>query len=335
MPVSESDIRASWRGLPAGSDSGWRRVLLQRFHNCEIHVARRSPENLEAVLFELPGVPLPAERLLPRGQGFRVEKISPGEDQPSWLALVRTPDGSLDLFAHMAADLVTAVSLASGARSSGEGALKTILSRLQAWQEFMRRGQRCLSPAEELGLFGELSLLWLLLDAGVPDSTVLDAWRGPLHGLHDFELGSGSVEVKSTLAAEGFPVRIDSLEQLDDSLRQPLMLAGMRLCLSEDGRTLPRLVAALRIRLQADPHAMRMLETALLHAGYQDSDAASYGRQFALVHMEMLRVDEGFPRLVPASVPLGILNARYEIDLSLVDQERLELSAALMELGVF
>lgn len=50
-------------------------------------------------------------------------------------------------------------------------------------------------------------------------------------------LGDGAIEVKATMSSAGFPVKIGSLEQLDDSVASPLFLAAMRFSRGEDGLT--------------------------------------------------------------------------------------------------
>ena len=80
-------------------------------------------------------------------------------------------------------------------------------------------GTAYLSQEAEVGLFGEMVVLKALLEAGVPVEVVLNAWQGPLDGLHDFLIGSGAIEVKTTLSTNGFPATVNSLEQLDESLQ--------------------------------------------------------------------------------------------------------------------
>lgn len=74
----------------------------------------------------------------------------------------------------------------------------------------------------------------------------LESWVGPLNAVRDFEIGTGAIEVKTTISAVGFPAKIGSLEQLDDSARQPLFLAGVRLRQGETGQNLSELVADIR-----------------------------------------------------------------------------------------
>jgi hypothetical protein len=90
----------------------------------------------------------------------------------------------------------------------------------------MRKGAQALSPESEIGLVGELTLLRVIIDAGVPPVTAIESWVGPFDGVQDFNLGTGSLEVKATLSMTGFPAKIGSLEQLDDFVRQPLFLPG-------------------------------------------------------------------------------------------------------------
>lgn len=94
------------------------------------------------------------------------------------------------MFAEMVCDVVGTMDAVAGAGE--ESALRAMLSRIRAWQEFMRRTPRGLSPEAEVGLAGELAFLDLLLDAGMSASLVVESWLGPTGGIHDFEIGSGS-----------------------------------------------------------------------------------------------------------------------------------------------
>lgn len=120
----------------------------------------------------------------------------------SWLAIVRQPAGSLELFAKVVSDIVHL--LQSFSDSPEETLYQRFLGRVRGWQEFMRQGREGLGPEKELGLVGELRFLNLLLDAGILQFTAVDAWKGPHDGLHDFQIGLGSVEIKSTMIPDGF-----------------------------------------------------------------------------------------------------------------------------------
>ena len=109
--------------------------------------------------------------------------------------------------------------LCAGASADEVPLLPLFTGRIRAWQAFMEAGRAdVLSPAAEVGLVGELRFLQQILDAGVEPSIAVDGWCGPIDGLHDFLLGTGAVEVKTTTTSGEFPATIASLEQLDDSL---------------------------------------------------------------------------------------------------------------------
>ncbi|MEW6513565.1 MAG: PD-(D/E)XK motif protein [Pseudomonadota bacterium] len=59
-----------------------------------------------------------------------------------------------------------------------ERILRAMLSRVRAWQEFMRKGAQALSPEAEIGLVGELSFLRLIIEAGVPAVIAVESWVG-------------------------------------------------------------------------------------------------------------------------------------------------------------
>lgn len=312
-PINE-ELVSAWRALAGGSrgDGGWRSIAISALEGNRLQAARRFPENHEALLIGFESVTLPPAATLPVATGFRVERISPGL-AGAWLALVRQEEGSIELFARMATDVVAAI-IASPA-SSHQRQLQLFLGRVRAWQQFMTKSRGALDPEAELGLTGELVCLDMLLDAGFDAHAAIEGWQGPLDGLQDFAIGSGAIEVKSTLSHDGFPATILSLEQLDDSTRQPLFIFACRFAVASEGLTLTERVQALRLLLESDPAAGSRFENALLHAGYVDAHAEHYTRRLVVSESRFILVDEAFPRLVAGNVPAAIRRARYELDL--------------------
>jgi hypothetical protein len=237
----------------------------------------------------------------------------------------------LELFAAMVADVAHAMDAESS--DDEKRLLRVFLGRIRAWQEFMRKGAHALSPESEIGLVGELTLLRTLIDAGLPLASAVESWVGPLDGVRDFEIGTGSLEVKATLSATGFPAKIGSLEQLDDSVRQPLFLAGARLRQTDTGQSLPELVAEMRDVAAGEPEAVRLLSERLISAGYFDAHADRYIRRFKLADTRVVEVRDGFPRLIPGSVPLGVTKANYEIDLDKAAGPNIQAADVLKKLG--
>jgi len=232
----------------------------------------------------------------------------------------------------MVCDVAGALDATTG--TDEPGLLRAFLGCVRAWQEFMRKGAEALSPGAEIGLVGELVLLSAVIEAGVSAGPAIESWVGPHSGAQDFELGTGAVEVKATLSPVGFPARIGSLEQLDDSVRQPLFVAGVRLRQAPFGKSLPEFVEGLRAMLQGDPEAERLFAERLLAAGYIAAHVARYSRQFELATMRLIRVSDGFPRLTIGRVPVGVTDVMYGIDLDQAPGEFEVLESALKKLGV-
>ena len=135
----------------------------------------------------------------------------------------------------MVCDVVGTMDAFAGA---GEDAvLRAMLSRIRAWQEFMRRTPRGLSPEAEVDLAGELAFLDLLLGAGMNASSAVESWLGPDRGIQDFEIGSGSVEVKLRSPVTDFRPKSVPLNSLTTRSGRPCFL---RVCaLSRAGLAAP------------------------------------------------------------------------------------------------
>jgi hypothetical protein len=211
--------------------------------------------------------------------------------------------------------------------------LRQVSNQVRGWQDFMQRGDGALSPEEEVGLVGELHAVLGMITLGVAPAVVLDAWRGPLDSLHDFVYPGGAIEVKSSLATAGFLASIASLEQLDDSKAAPLLLAATRLAVGAQGQTLPELVQLTRSTIREAGAPADLLEERLLHAGYSDRFADRYARRFSHVSWTVYVVDDRFPRLVHGGVPAAVRQARYDLELEVLDLPTSTLKQALERIG--
>ncbi|SCX93280.1 PD-(D/E)XK motif protein [Nitrosospira sp. Nsp13] len=311
-PIDEFVL--AWNALSGQSDKeGWRTIPVAQVGPCVFMAGRRFPANEEALLVGFASASISAAEKLPEGRGFEVSRADPHGDGKTWIALTRKESGSVELFAEMVGDVLGSMDFV--AAEGEDRILRTLLGRVRSWQEFMRQGLQALSPEAEIGLIGELSFLGALLEAGVPASLAVGAWVGPLDGMQDFVIGTGAIEVKATLSAQGFPAKIGSLEQLDDSVQKPLFVAGVRFSLRESGKNLPEFAAAVREALYGEVEASRVFSDRLLAAGFHGTHVDRYPRCFSLEETRVVEVREGFPRIVPGNVPDGIRRVIYEIDL--------------------
>lgn len=332
MPRPIDEFVAAWEALSgSGAEAGWRGIPVARAGVCDLMAARRFPGNEEALLARFPTARPSSSDRLPEGKGFEIVRADPFGDGMTWIALSRKESGSPELFVEMVGDVARAMDACA---AEGEAAvLRTMLRRVRMWQQFMSRRTGPLSPEAELGLAGEIFFMTLLLDSGVAPDTALEGWVGPDDAPQDFLLGDGAIEVKATISSSGFPVKVGSLEQLDDSIASPLFLAAVRFVTGEGGSTLSEMIAEVERRMVGEPGMIELLRERLMVAGYSETHASQYTRKFEPKEIRILSVSEGFPRLTSGSVPVGVTRAIYEINL---DQTRGFLSnidAALRKLG--
>lgn len=337
VPQSEQqELLAAWRALDGHrAAEGWRTIPVAPNGPCRLLAGRHFPGNEEALLVGFASIGMPPASQLPQGVGFLVSAADLGKDSSGrgWIALARKSAGSLDLFTMMTVDVMSTLEAMRGA--DDQNLMRAFLARIRAWQDFMRRGgESLLSPEAEVGLFGELEILLELIRCGLPVFVCVDAWRGPLGGIHDFSLGTGAIEVKTTVAPTGFPAIIGSLEQLDDSLIRPLFVGAARLALDSTGLTLAEQVAKVREAMRQETAAAATFNSLLLHAGFIDTVAERYTRRFVRTAMCILPVSTTFPRLTRANVPVEISKACYEVDLESAGVGDTHLGAALRHLGV-
>ena len=182
-----------------------------------------------------------------------------------------------------------------------------------------------LSPDREVGLFGELTVVDCLVSTlGGPQAVA--AWRGPNGDEHDFDLGGGDLEVKSTLSEKRVHW-IGSLSQLEPTPGRVLWLLSMQLTTGlAEALTIADLLAKLRSRLVGADLAA--FEKKLHSAGWRDKYRATARRRFKMRSTPLLLpVDEAFPaltqdRILAAGMPLARLREiAYSIDVAGLNDE--------------
>ncbi|MBF0416400.1 MAG: PD-(D/E)XK motif protein [Magnetococcales bacterium] len=315
-----SSLQTAWRALAGENEQGgWQTISIEPHGSLHLLAGRHFPGNEEAILVGFNAIHVPPDSQLPQGHGFCVKRVK--HETPShanvWISLARQAGGSLDMFSRMAEDVIGM--LRNCVHCDDQILLQLFIGRIEAWQEFMHQGRALvLGPEAEVGLVGELFFLKLLMERGLSATAIMDGWQGPLDGLHDFLIGSGAIEVKSTVTVQGFPATVGSLEQLDPSLVQPLFLAGIRLALNSSGKTLPEIVAILSSLLDGMPEAKAKFKTLMLKAGFFAAFSDRYKRLFSHVETRVLLVNGEFPVLTRGNVNTAIRKVCYEMDLDLI-----------------
>jgi putative PD-(D/E)XK family protein DUF4420 len=202
--------------------------------------------------------------------------------------------------------------------------VEAVVTTLTDFQELLE-GASVLSADQEVGLFGELTVIDCLVSM-LAGAQAVAAWRGPNGDEHDFDLGSGDLEVKSTISEKRVHW-IGSLSQLEPTPGRALWLLSIQLTTGlVDALTIADLVAKLRSRLVgADFEAF---EKKLYRAGWRDRYRTTTRRRFRLRSTPLLLpVDEAFPaltqdRMVAAGMPLSRLREiAYSIDVTGLHEE--------------
>lgn len=334
LPSKSDELATAWRALSRQECSdGWRTIRIAASLPCHVLAARYYPEGGEALLFGFQSSSLEPGERLPCGHGFAVEEIRSSASLPGlvWYALSRQSAGDPALFAVLARDLLDSL----GACPDEAVALLTLVERLRDWQRFMKRTQGGeLSREEEIGLFGELVFLEILLRSGFSPRQVLLGWLGPEGAAQDFDLGAGAVEVKTVVSKAGFPARISSLEQLDDETCPSLFVAAVRLVSDPAGEALPERVSRLRGLLGSDTSIARFFEKRLADAGYLEAMSGTFSNRFGVVETRYFPVAGSFPRLTRTGLSPCILDASYVVDLDGMHLEPVPLATMLTKLEV-
>src|SRR5262249_37673680 len=149
--------------------------------------------------------------------------------------------------------------------------------RLEAWQACLKARKRGLSREDQIGLICELIVLRALAEH-ITWPNAIEAWQGPLNGLHDFTRVGVAIEVKGTAGVGGL-LRISRLDQLETAGLSALALARVRLREDAIGKSLPDVVSETRTEIaKVSPLAGPLFDEKVMRAGYLDIDARLYER---------------------------------------------------------
>jgi hypothetical protein len=227
-----------------------------------------------------------------------------------------------DIFNSLCLDLVDHVS----SQNKDYETFQLVCSRLKKWQAFLAgRTRHTLSLEEIQGLYAELSFIAGKLDKDLAsESFIIDSWMGPDSAQQDFILNNTAVEIKSVKGSDRDRIRISSEHQLTTFLDQ-LYLVVYFLSInhaqdSQIGENLNEIVK--RILNQIVTNKVKdLFEEKLAAAGY--IHLAEYNSpRFQIKAVEYYRVIDQFPRITQDSLPVGIKQVSYDIELSSIARFR-------------
>ena len=211
-------------------------------------------------------------------------------------------------------------------------AIKGVNSKLEAWKMlFARLSNSVLTIERQKGLFGELTFLNTLLDAGLNSEVVLLAWTGPDMERRDYLLNGIGVEVKTTAA--NYPVlKISNETQLEINALEFLSLVLYSMEVRRGNQqTLVNLVNSIKVKLDSLSE-IELFRLKLSQYGYFTEDEGYYeSREFIIRDVYSYRVEDNFPRLIPQNIPIGVFYSSYKIELSSCESYRLSFEEIVLK----
>ena len=309
----ETDAAAGKAGA-----SGWLLRLARPTPECPLFVGIELASGRRAILLDLGSGPPPSRSLWPRSKGLEAFALVI-DTKPHFGVALKQPRFA-DVFAALAEDLARRVTQAGTQAAQ----VRAFVGQLARWQKFLSASPEGLSEQAQRGLWGEL---YLLREHLIPllGPAAARSWRGAERAHQDFQLKTGSIEVKTTLAKLPQVVRITSERQLDDRKLPALFLNVIAVDTAENGETLPGLVASLRSSMTNDAASQEFFEDELLQAGYLDAHAPRYAEQaYTIRQMNFFRVGTKFPRLVEADMPPGVGDANYALTVPVCEPFRIQ-----------
>jgi hypothetical protein len=222
-----------------------------------------------------------------------------------------------DIFYRLCLDIVDST---KNAATEAE-ALGVAISQTWRWHRLLRGGRdHLLSPDEQRGLIGELVLLERILIPTLQPFKALDSWMGPQGAAQDFELGAVHIESKAHGRSPSPTVRISSEYQLNEQELEALYLSVVEVSAVQtsenDSSTLTEIAERIKQTIVTiDSASINGFEDNLLAAGFNWADDYSSWR-WAVGSIQLYRVKDGFPRITPHDLKLGIEGVRYGISVT-------------------
>ena len=270
-----TDVEALWSALDGDPQAApgllLRRVTVPAF---DVHLTQERPSRLLGFLVRIHERPGLLWKDLRSSQGLDIKADArPGHDVT--LVLTERDSRYHDVFSALVSDLLRGLdALSRQPQDKRPLTLDFLTSRITRWQACLQTDRDGLSAERAAGLFGELSTMTAILEAGVDPVLAVDRWTGPAGAIQDFQFDRLTLEIKASRQTQPTNVRISSERQLDESTHDRLVLVHYALDERSDdgGTTLPAVVD--RIRKILEPgYAGMSFDDRLLDYGYLDVHA--------------------------------------------------------------
>lgn len=289
-----------------------------------------SKTNIEVVLTHVPGGG-PGLLIFPTSKNIKnlkrnslkgieiknVEAEINGGTKRSWLAIL-CRDDSRDFqepFLGLALEILNLIDKAE----SLESPVPLISATLNRWHLFWSHLSGEVKEEWIKGLWGELYLLdFLIANYGV--SSVI-CWMGPEGLDHDFQNAGTAIEVKTTERLP-FSLKVNSINQLDNSLFKNLFLAVCLVMNDDRGYSITELSKRITVKLSHDLDALEIFWRKMATVGYRPFHEEKYNQYlYRLIdNIVWYRIDDSFPKITSKSfsneLDRRLGDVKYRVDLS-------------------
>lgn len=297
-------IEDIWKELLPIRESIFKRI--DEFHPLDLYIGCETTG--ERLLLFLSDVEPP---MFPQGEAIKVTKLKRHDGK--WSIILKLVSEELqNIFTHFCEDIIQSSRECIDSSVGGD----FIYARYLRWKKLLETGFSAVLDESRLrGLIGELLFLdELLITYGEIES--LRSWLGPLGADQDFRFSDRWFEVK-TVRAGAQKIIISSVEQLEYSIYdgELIVIELDSTSANEPGSFTPiDLAQQIRQKLK-NSYALELFNSILEGYGFFLID--EYNQYyFSLRQIRRFQVSNGFPTIRRNALDVGILNAKYEINLS-------------------
>lgn len=307
MNAYEAELRQKWNSIDYHNGGS---LQLAISHALEWHV-RYVTENQKSIVIVSD---IPADNIT---SSQSIEAFcSQRKDGKYAISFTLVNRGQEDVFIAMSSDIIEY----SKDETTIRAALTKVLQRYAQWLKLLEHKRNTLlSTNAQKGLIAELSFLKETIDRGMNPMEALAGWVGPDGADQDFVYSDGWHEIKAT-GASSTTVTISSVEQLDGAPPGELVVFRIDKCApAQTGAvTLYQLVHAVLSKLQLMPGTVDDFVLKLASIGYIDMQEYD-SIHFVISAKRHYEINDTFPKLGRANLPIEIANAEYQIDLPSID----------------
>jgi hypothetical protein len=293
-------------------------IVLKRYSpdiKPDCFVSMRMPEKVRSIAFKLSSTNINIQIF----NDLRdiTSEIIPDETNPNKsLLLISLADNNLiSIFAVLCEDFFQAVSEII----EEETLIQILKNRFTKWKElFILAKSPGLPPEKQIGLFGELFLIKLLIQETTNIEHCLSIWTGPETGIRDFEINRTAIEVKTTQTHNHQKIGISSERQLDTTLLSNLFLFHLSLeKRNGSDYTLNSIVEEVFKLIGDNALLYNTFKRKLTNVGYFEHHKVKYQDISYFVRDEdFYLVKDNFPRIEENQLMKGVGDVRYSIVLS-------------------